>query len=244
MVKNPYIILQARMNSERLPGKVMKPVGGKPLIGVLINRILNPEIPVLLATSVNPENDELVDFAMKSGIEVFRGSENNVLERYFQAAKSVNADLVFRLTGDNPFIDAGLIQDVLNCYVSHESPRTYVSTGIGETFPLGISVEAFSFALLEEAFHQATLPGEFEHVTPYMYQNKGGNIKIVEFSSKLNRHHYRLTVDTPEDFELIRRLIEDFGCASMPIDQIIPILDHHPELAEINREVAQKTWCS
>ncbi len=236
------MIIQARMNSDRLPGKVMKTIGGQPLIGVLLNRIKIPEIPILLATSNNPENDVLVDFAKKSGIKVFRGSEENVLERYAGAAKSVDADLIFRLTGDNPFIDAGLIREVLDCYLTHEGQRTYISTGMSRTYPLGISVEAFSFSLLEEALNQATLPGEFEHVTPYLHQNKPGNIKIVEFLSKRNSGHYRLTVDMPADLELVRCLVEEYGCALKSIDEIINVLDNHPGLSAINYEVVQKSW--
>ena len=242
MVKNPYIILQARMNSERLPGKVMKTVGGIPLIGVLLERIKGAEIPILLATSANKENDELVEYALNNCIEVFRGSEFNLLERYYLSAKSVKADLIFRLTGDNPFIESNLIREVLNYYLKNCNNRSYISTGLSESFPLGISVEAFSYELLEEALINAVAPGEYEHVTPYMHQNKPGDVEIVKFGSSLNRYHYRLTVDTSEDFELIRRLIEEHGCSSKTIHEIVNILDNNPELVKINKEIVQKGW--
>jgi len=242
MVKNPYIILQARMNSERLPGKVMMPAGGKPLIGILFDRLGNAGIPVLLATSVNPENDKLADYARKKGVEVFRGSENNVLERYYLAAKSVGADLVFRLTGDNPFVEGTLINNIYNLFLQKGSFRTYISTGLSNTYPLGISVEAFSFKLLEEAYKNATLPGELEHVTPYMHQNQPGNIEIIPFGFELNRSHYRLTVDTEKDFDLFRILVEEFKADTLTIPEIVSLLDKHADLTKINSGIIQRPW--
>ena len=105
MVEGVYIILQARMNSERLPGKVMKLIGGKPMIGIMIDRLNKSELPVILATSVNGENDVLADYARSLGVIVYRGSEENVLERYYMAARSVNAKVIIRVTGDNPLLD-------------------------------------------------------------------------------------------------------------------------------------------
>ena len=242
MVNNPYIILQARMNSERLPGKVMKQVGDKPLIGILFDRISNPEIPVLLATSINKENDILVEYALERGIKVYRGSEENVLERYFMAAKSVDADLIFRITGDNPFIDANLIINILKLYLENYNQRTYISTGLSKSFPLGISVEAFSYSLLDEAVKNAVQPEDIEHVTIYMHQNRPGDIKVLKFSGDMNKYHYRLTVDTEEDFDLFRCLIENYNCESKSIEEIINILDINPELSKINKDVIQKRW--
>lgn len=230
------------MNSERLPGKVMKLIGGVPLIGILLDRLNDSEIPVLLATSQNQENDKLVDYTLGKGIKVFRGSEENVLERYNMAAKSVNADMIFRLTGDNPFIEADLIRNIFKFYLKNYDQRNYISTGLSKTFPLGISVEAFSYSLLEEALKNSNQPSEFEHVTTYLHQNKPGNIRILKFHNDYNNSHYRLTVDTSEDFELVRCLIEEYNCASKSIKAIIDILDHNPELGQINKDVIQKNW--
>jgi spore coat polysaccharide biosynthesis protein SpsF len=242
MVTNPYIIIQARMNSERLPGKVMMPASGKPLIGILIDRLKSAGIPVLLATSKNPENDPLDEYAESIGIEVFRGSEDNVLERYYLAAKSVEADLIFRLTGDNPFVDGSIIKEVFNLYAEKGSQRTYISTGLSKTWPLGISAEAFSFALLEEAYSKAALPGESEHVTPYMHQNFPGDIVLVSYAHPDNKYHYRLSVDTVDDFKLFKILVEEYQAESKTIQEIIQVLDKYPELKKINSGVIQKEW--
>lgn len=242
MVKNPYIIIQARMNSKRLPGKVLMEAGGIPLIGILFERLKDSGIPILLATSENSENDPLEEYARGKGIMVYRGSEDNVLERYYEAAKTVNADLIFRLTGDNPYIEGSLINDLLSLYKEKNNPRAYISTGLSQTFPLGISVEAFAFGLLEEAFLNAKLAGETEHVTPYMHQNMPGNIEIVPFSFDLSRYHYRLTVDTEKDFKLFRALIEDFNAQHLKIDEIVSLLDKSPELSAMNLGEKQKSW--
>lgn len=242
MVKNPYIIVQARMNSERLPGKVLMKAGGVPLIGVLFDRLQNSGLSILLATSGNSENDVLAEYAIEKGIMVYRGSEDNVLERYYEAAKYVDADLIFRLTGDNPFVEGSLIKDVFRLYLENNNPRAYISTGLSQTFPLGISVEAFGFNLLEEAFLNANLKGEIEHVTPYMHQNVPENIDVIPFSYFKKRYQYRLTVDTDKDFMLFKTLIEEHNAQSLEIGEIISLLDDNSDLSNINNGEKQKSW--
>jgi spore coat polysaccharide biosynthesis protein SpsF len=242
MVEKTYIILQARMNSERLPGKVMKLIGGIPMIGILIKRLKKSDLPIILATSSNIENDVLVEYAKSWDVQVYRGSENNVLERYYFAAKSVDAQTIIRVTGDNPLLDGELLRDSVNYYCSLNDERTYLSTGLSHSFPLGISVEIFSFSLLEEAYINAIHLGEFEHVTPYMHQNKPGNINIIKIARKENRYHYRLTVDTPDDFFLNQKLIEEFQCDQLNMDEIIKILDENEELQQLNHSIIQKKW--
>jgi spore coat polysaccharide biosynthesis protein SpsF len=242
MVNNPYIIIQARMNSERLPSKVMKTIQGLPLIGILIERIKKADIPILLATSTNKENDELVDYVESLGIATYRGSENNVLKRFYEAAKMVNADAIIRVTGDNPLLDGLFLKEQYQRFIKSEGVNNYLSTGLSKSFPLGVSVEIFSMYLLEKAYNNSTLPGELEHVTPYMHQNKPGNINIVKVKRKENRYHYRLTVDTPEDFFLNKILIEEFACDKKNIEEIIQILDNNQELIRLNNSSIQKKW--
>lgn len=241
MVNNPYIFIQARMNSERLPGKVLKTIGGKPMIGVLFDRLKDAGVPVLLATSVNTENDLLVEYAKQNNIEVFRGNEDNVLERFYQAAKSLKTDIIIRLTGDNPLIEGDLVKKTLNYYISKKNKRCYLSTGRSKTFPLGISIEIFSFELLDEAYKNALLQHEQEHVTPYIIKNKANDIEIIDFTGEMKKYHYRLTVDTIEDFELMKCLIEDYDCDTKSIEEIVSILDNHTELCKINEGIVQKT---
>lgn len=241
MVNNPYIIIQARMNSERLPGKVMKTIDGKPLIGFLFERIKKTDLPIILATSVNKENDVLVEYALKHNIECFRGSEDNVLERYYDIAKQYKAELIFRLTGDNPLMDAAVLKGALDLYNKTNDTRTYISSGLSKTYPLGISCELFSFELLKEAHENALTNSEREHVTPYMHQNTPGNINIVPLKGRMNKYHYRLTVDTPEDFELHEILIEKYMADKLTCEEIISLLDNNPDLLKINGMVNQKS---
>ena len=242
MVNDTYIILQARMNSTRLPGKVMKPIGGTPLIGILLNRVKEAGFPVILATSVNKENDALAAYAKQQGVHVFRGSEDNVLERYYFAAAEVNAKTIVRITGDNPLLDGHFLKEQVEFFHSNKSERKYLSTGLSQTYPLGMSVEIFGFNLLEEAYRHANLPGEIEHVTPYMHQNKPGDIEIITPKMGSPKYHYRLTVDTESDFEFNEKLIEDFGCDKLRMEKIISIIDEHPELLLINNTTSQKKW--
>jgi spore coat polysaccharide biosynthesis protein SpsF len=242
MVEGVYIILQARMNSERLPGKVMKSIGGKPMIGILIDRLKQSGLPIILATSVNPENDVVADYARSREVLVYRGSEENVLERYYFAAKSVQASVVIRVTGDNPLLDGIFLRNYSDLFLSLNDPRAFLSTGLSESWPLGISVEIFHFKLLEEAYYSATSSSQMEHVTPYMLKNVPGNINIIAPESETKKYHYRLTVDTEADFTLNSILIEDFGCAKKSIDEIIQILDDNQSLTRINHHVRQKNW--
>lgn len=230
------------MNSERLPGKVMKLIGDTPVIGILINRLKQSDLPIILATSTNKENDELVEYAKSLDILIYRGSEENVLERYYFAAKSVGAQTIIRVTGDNPLLDGKFLKENVSHYHKVNDKRAYLSTGLSQSFPLGISVEIFSFALLEEAYKNAQQPGEFEHVTPFMHQNKPGNIKLIIPERKENRYHYRLTIDTPDDFLLHQKLIEDFNCDKKSIDEIIHILDENQPLIKLNYTSIQKKW--
>lgn len=230
------------MNSERLPGKVMKEIADKPLIGILLERLSKSQIPIILATSTNSENDTLVDYVSKKGIKVYRGSEDNVLERFYEAAKSVNADVIIRATGDNPLIDGNLIKKAYEKYVSYNDMRCCLSIGLSKSYPLGISATFFSFELLEEAYENASLPGEFEHVTPYISNNMPGNIRVIPFGGEINKFHYRLTVDNEEDFELNKVLIQEYNCAEASIYDIVNILDSNPELASINSGIRQKKW--
>lgn len=241
MVNNPVIIIQARMNSERLPGKVMKTINCKPLIGILFDRLKKANLPIILATSVNKENDVLVEYASKHNIECFRGSEENVLERYYEVAKHYKAELIFRLTGDNPLMDPTVLSNALDLYNKINDIRTYISSGLSKTYPLGISCELFSFELLKEAYDNALTSSEKEHVTPYMHQNKPGNINIVPLVGGMNKYHYRLTVDTSEDFELHEILIEKYRADKLTCEEIISLLDNNPELLKINSMINQKS---
>ena len=242
VVKGTFIILQARMNSERLPGKIMKPIMGKPMIGHLIERLKKASLPIILATSKNKENNVLCDYVKIFNINIFRGSEDNVLERFYFAAKEYKAKYIVRVTGDNPLIDGKFIYNSLISIGKEIEERIYFSTGKGSGLPIGLSFEFFSFKLLEEAYKFANDKAFKEHVTPYMHQNIPGDIKLLTRKYIENKSMYRLTVDTIEDFELIKSLIEIYNCHVCSIDKIIEIIDKNKELVKINKDVIQKSW--
>lgn len=230
------------MGSERLPGKVMMAIAGVPMIRILIERLKKACLPIILATSTNIENDELAEYAKTLDIAVFRGSETNVLERFYFAAKEANAQTIVRVTADNPLIDGEFIRKNVEEYWKSNDERTYLTSALSQTYPLGMSAEVFSFILLEEAYNHADHPGEFEHVTPYMHQNRPGNILVISLKRTEPKYPYRLTVDTPEDFIFMKILIEEFGCNQLTMEEIIKVIDDHPALQSMNRNSYQKRW--
>lgn len=241
MVEGVFIIIQARINSERLPGKVLMKLGGKPMIEILINRLKQSGFPIILATSQSKENNILCETVKEMGIPYYRGSENNVLERFYFCAKQFGAKFIIRATGDNPLTDGNNIRMQLENLVNIDN-RTYFSTSHSNTYPVGTAFEFFAFDLLEEAYHKSSLPGHFEHVTPYMHQNVPGNVNVQIGTLASNYSQYRLTVDNPDDFLLVKTLVEQYKCHKLSLEEIIAILIQNPHLAEINNMHVQRKW--
>jgi spore coat polysaccharide biosynthesis protein SpsF len=237
----PAIIIQARMGSTRLPGKVMLNIDDKPMIGYQIERLKKTNLPIIVATSIAEVNKPLVDYVKSLGIDIFRGSEHNVLERYFNAAKHYNANHIIRITGDNPLVDPNFIIEQLEI-IEIEHSRYYISEGKDRKLPLGMSFEMFPFSILQEAYFRATTIYEKEHVTPYFHQNFSGDIITYSLNYLKNNSNLRLTVDTEADFLLIEELITKFDCHNKTIEDIIEIFNHHPHLEKINSRVRQKKW--
>lgn len=234
------IISQARMTSTRLPGKVLRPVAGQPLLHYHVQRLRQSGLPLYLAITTNREDDPLADFAAAHQVPCTRGDEQDVLGRYHQCAQEHGLDVIVRVTSDCPLLDGPLLASCVREYVRLANPGLYLSNVLRRTFPRGFDFEIFSRQLLEEAFHRATLPADREHVTPYINQNRSGQVHFRHSSRVPDRSCYRLTVDTAADFELIRTLIEDFGAATLDADQLIRLLDQHPELVALNAHVEQK----
>jgi spore coat polysaccharide biosynthesis protein SpsF len=234
------IIVQARTGSERLPGKVLKEVLNRPLLSYLLERIKSvSEVEIVVATTLNEEDDAIVSLCQKEGVKVFRGNETDVLERYYQAAKEYQAHIVVRITGDCPCIDPLIIHQVIQFYL--KNTYDYVSNTLEWTFPRGMDVEVFSFKALETAFREAKNEPEREHVTLYIYKHPE-KFSLGNYSRDNDASQYRLTVDTPDDFELIRRLIE-FLYPKNPqydLEDIIKVLEKHPDWAQLNAHIKQK----
>lgn len=194
-------IIQARLGSKRLPGKCMMDIAGIPLLGHVINGARLAVENVIVATP----DKEIVDFAIKQGVLGFIGSEDDVLDRYYKAAKAYEVQHIIRLTSDNPLVDPDVIQKVLDFYWSDNFD--YVSNNHPRTYPIGLDVEIFTFEALERTWREAKDKYEREHVTPYIYNHpelfKLGNVK-----SDKDLSHLRWTVDTLEDLEHVRELCE------------------------------------
>lgn len=240
---NVAVVSQARMTSTRLPGKVLKNVGGRPLLEYHIDRICRHDFDLIVATTTNREDDSIVSLCERKGTKFFRGDEHDVLSRYFDAATEYDLDVVVRVTSDCPLIDGARVRKGVEKYLAEAGPYDYLGTGVPEkTYPLGFSFEVFSYRLLQDAHSNASLPQMREHVTPYMKLQENPETKLIGIPLEHDWSSYRVTVDTREDLELVRRLIEDYGADSLNMEEIVSLLEMHPELRALNDEVRQKKW--
>lgn len=228
------------MTSTRLPGKVLLPIAGKPMLHYHVQRLRASGLPLYVATTTNTTDDPLADFAAAYGLPCVRGDEDNVLSRYWQCAQAYDLDIIVRVTSDCPLIDGALIGRAVQMYVAAKDERLYLSNVLERTFPRGLDFEIFSRELLAEAAHLATLPPDLEHVTPYIHQNRSGTVRFRHATRQPGRSSYRLTVDTAEDFALIKTLIEQHHADHLSAGQLITLLDAHPELVALNAHIEQK----
>lgn len=206
---NIIVITQARMTSSRLPGKVMMPLGDKTVLGQVLTRCKQIEgiTGVCCAIPVGEEHDQLVGESEKYGCIVFRGSEKNVLERYYYAAKHVKADIIMRITSDCPLINPSVCSQVLALHL--KSDAEYTCNNMPSSWPHGYDCEVFGIEQLEMTFNNASLPEDFEHVTTWMRRN----LEVINLTNPDgNQYHKRLTLDTPEDYTIIRKIFLEAGC--------------------------------
>jgi len=201
-------ILQARMSSSRLPGKVLKQIKDKPILWYEIKRILKSKKidKLVLATSTESSDDVLEEFAKEIGIECFRGDLKNVLKRYYDCAIQYKADTIIRLTGDCPVIDPEVIDNVIKCY--EKNKVDYASNTINRTFPDGLDVEVFSFETLKKMFENAQKNEEKEHVTKYIF-NHLDKFKVCNHENDIDYSYMRWTLDTIDDFYFFKSIYEN-----------------------------------
>jgi len=201
-------IVQARMGSTRLPGKVLKEVNGKPLIEILLNRLSEAKRidKIVLATSINKENDDLSKAVEKLGFDVFRGSEEDVLDRYYKSASEYSPVGVVRVTGDCPLIDANLVDRVIRKF--QKTGVDYASNTMPRTYPDGLDLSVFSFETLEIAWRQAKTKYDREHVTPFMRHPK--RFKISSVMNDVDYSKERWTIDELEDFKVLCNIFNHF----------------------------------
>lgn len=228
------------MQSTRLPGKVLKEVLGKPLLTYLIERLNRSRWinQLVIATSIEVADDVIADYCQQHHIEVYRGSEKDVLSRYFEAAHAFAADLVVRICADSPLIDPALVDELLEEYLLEGSNWDYFSNTIKQSCPFGMNTEVFTFAALAKAHSEANQRYEREHVTPYLYRHPE-LFSVHEKHYEPDRSNIRLTVDTPEDFVLIEQIIKGVVPITVDFDlpDILKFLERNPDLLKINENV-------
>ena len=209
------LITQARTGSTRLPGKILMEVNNTPLLKIHLDRLSKSKNvdKIIVATTMNEEDDVIERIGKEWGYEVYRGSENDVLDRFYQSVKNLKPNWVVRVTSDCPLIDPLLLDKVIE--ITKAENKDYGSNVIDETFPDGQDVEVFKFSALEKAWNEANKLSEREHVTPFIRNNsdlKSGNLfSAISYKNNKDYSNIRMTVDEQRDFELINKIISDLG---------------------------------
>lgn len=238
------IIVQARMTSTRLPGKVLMPVMGKPLLEYQIERLqrVRRADDIIIATTTNDTDQPIAHLAERLGIKVFRGSEEDVLSRYFGAAKENGLEVVVRITSDCPLIDPAVVDDVIGAYLENTENCDYVSNCLNRTFPRGMDTEVFPFSLLEKVYLEVKEQTCREHVTSYIYE-ESQRFRLLNVAFQRDESHQRWTVDTLEDFKLIEHILETLYLIKplFELEDVLALMSAHPNWFEINSHIEQKT---
>ena len=234
-------IIQARVSSTRLPRKVLQELAGQPMLTHVVNRTRRAKSldAVVVATTTEPADDVIVSLCQERDWPFFRGSEEDVLDRYYRAASSFKADIIVRITSDCPLIEPGIIDKVVNEFLSCYPEVDYVSNNLIHTFPLGLDVWVISFNALEKAWQYDDNPAWREHVTPYI-DRQPEKFKIRNVANATDYSYMRWTVDTPEDLTFVRKIYEHFQKDTFNWEEVLHLLKLHPEWLEINRHVQQK----
>jgi spore coat polysaccharide biosynthesis protein SpsF len=237
------LIVQARMTSTRLPGKVLKEVLGRPLLDYQVERLRRVRLQdgLIIATTVNTTDEPLVAFCEERKIPYYRGSEDDVLARYLEAAETFDVANIVRITSDCPLIDPEIVDRVIGTFFNNRENTDYVANTLERTFPRGLDCEIFSSDLLREIDKLATDSSEREHVTSYIYKHLE-KYRLMNVAGEEDLSRYRWTVDTAEDFELIRRILTELYPVKPEFStrDCLELLERHPDWNDINRHVRQK----
>jgi spore coat polysaccharide biosynthesis protein SpsF (cytidylyltransferase family) len=231
-------IIQARMRSLRLPGKVLFRLGDKTVLEGVVERIKKSKLveETIVATTLKKEDLKIASLCSAKGIRVYRGSEDDVLDRYFQAAKLLKPDHIVRITADCPFIDHKIVDKTIRLHLSKRAD--YTSNTIKETFPDGEDVEVFTFKALKATWKNARLRSEREHVTPYMKKHPG-TFKIENLECGKDFSQKRWTLDEKKDYEFMKIIYANLHKKNsvFGMDEIIGFINRHPEYEKINRGI-------
>lgn len=229
------------MGSTRLPGKVLKDLCGETVLARVVNRTRRATLlnKVVVATSVQPADDAILQECGRLSVACFRGDEADVLDRYYRAAEKFSADAIVRITSDCPLIDPEVSDKTIRAFL--EQHPDYASNVLERRYPRGLDTEVMTFAALETARREARDPHQREHVTPFLYQHPE-RFRLVSVTGDRDYSHYRWTLDTVEDLEFLRSVYRRRAEASDPAWQdVLRILEREPDLAAINEHVKQKT---
>ncbi|MDU1323239.1 MAG: glycosyltransferase family protein [Clostridium botulinum] len=237
-------IVQARVGSTRLPGKVIKKICGKTVLEHAIDRLkrIKNIDEIVIATTILEKDNVIVDECERLGIKYFRGSEEDVLSRYYYAAKKYEADIIVRVTSDCPLIDAEISEKIIGYYLNNKDKYDYVSNTIERTYPRGLDTEVFSFNSLEKAFNESTSNRDREHVTPYIWDNSE-KFRISQYKNSKDYSDLRWTLDTNEDFQLIAKIYDFLYKDNKSIffmEDILNLYIKYPNMRDINKNIEQK----
>ncbi|MGO9366037.1 MAG: cytidylyltransferase domain-containing protein [Terriglobales bacterium] len=233
-------IVQARMGSTRLPRKVLADIQGHPMLWYVIHRARAATTvdEVVVATTTQSRDQAIVDFCRENGVSCFRGREEDVLDRYYQAALEREADVVVRITSDCPLIDPSIIDKVVRSFLLGQCD--YASNVMVRTYPRGLDTEVMTLRALEQAWINAGEPYQRVHVTPYIYENPS-TFRLLSVTGDGDYSQYRWTVDTEQDLELVRAVYTRLKGRECYLDDVLKLMDREPGLADINRAIAQKS---
>ncbi|MFH1894717.1 MAG: glycosyltransferase family protein [Patescibacteria group bacterium] len=243
MQNNIVAIIQARMGSARLPGKVLLNIAEKPMLRRVIERVKKASLvnKVIVATSDKKRDDLIKKLCQELKIECFRGSEEDVLNRYYEAAKGQGAKIIVRITSDCPLVDHLIIDKIIKIHLKNRND--YTANNTENSYPKGLDVEVFNFKSLERANYEAKKNYQREHVTPYFYEHPDiFKIEILVAEDILNRPKLRFCVDTKEDLIVVRKIYTALLKSKKPINfyNVIKLLDNHQEITKVNANVRQK----
>jgi spore coat polysaccharide biosynthesis protein SpsF len=233
-------IIQARMGSTRLPGKVMKDLGGETVLARVVRRVQRAALlgEVIVATTTRPADDIILEECRRLSVRVYRGDENDVLDRYYRAAEWANAETVVRITSDCPLIDSEISNEIVRRFLDQQPD--YASNGLERTYPRGLDTEVITQPTLTRAWKEACQPYQRVHVTPYIYENPSC-FRILSVTADTDYSSHRWTLDTPEDLAFVRAIYERMGNDdSFHWHDVLALLNREPTLMDLNYNVMQK----
>lgn len=233
-------IVQARVGSTRLPGKVLQDLLGQTMLVRVINRLRASRLidHVVVATTNLDKDDAIVDECLTRAVACHRGDENDVLDRYFQAAKAAAADVIVRITSDCPLIDPEVTDRTIDAFL--QSHADYAANTLVRTYPRGLDTEVFTLDALSRAWNEARLGYEREHVTPYIIEHPA-EFSLLSVTGDRDYSAYRWTVDTPEDLQLVRAIYGRFPAdRAFSWREVTELLEREPSLADLNSSITQK----